>query len=137
GTTLVEHKRGALIPRLVVDIYCSPFEVLIDPVLKTMMLSQHYCMALADHVFNAGQVISVIDNKVEGIRKEFAELKVRSELEAIVAVKLRASEVQDLTEHLKVEPEEVSHRRESLELDLDNSRLFLADSQEQLKDVQA
>ncbi|RWW60044.1 hypothetical protein BHE74_00032987 [Ensete ventricosum] len=94
-------------------------------------------MALADCVFNAGQVISVIDNKVEVIRKEVAELKVRSELEAIAAVKLRASEVQDLTDHLKVEPEEVSHRRESLELDLDNSRLFLADSHEQLKDVQA
>ncbi|RRT51494.1 hypothetical protein B296_00051083 [Ensete ventricosum] len=40
-----------------------------------------------------------------------------------------------LTDHLKVELEEVSHRQESLELDLDNSHLFLADSQEQLKDV--
>ncbi|RWW60042.1 hypothetical protein BHE74_00032989 [Ensete ventricosum] len=72
GTALVEHKRGTLILRLAVDKYCSPFEVLIDRVLKTMMLA--------------------------------------------------------LTDHLKVELEEVSHRRESLELDLDNSRFFLADS---------
>ncbi|RWV77145.1 hypothetical protein GW17_00062074 [Ensete ventricosum] len=111
--------------------------VLIDRVLKTMMLSQHYCMALADRVFNASRVINVRDNKVEGLRMEVAELKVGSELEAVAAIKLRAFEVQALTDHLKVELEEVSHRRESLELDMDNSHLFLADSQEQLKDVLA
>ncbi|RZS13361.1 hypothetical protein BHM03_00044931 [Ensete ventricosum] len=78
-------------------------------------------MALADHVFNAGQVISVIDNKVEGLQMEVVELKVGSEPEVVAAVKLQAFEVQALTDHLKVELEEVSHRQESLELDLDNS----------------
>ncbi|RWV87730.1 hypothetical protein GW17_00050245 [Ensete ventricosum] len=79
-------------------------------------------MALADHVFNAGQVISVIDNKVEGLQMEVVELKVGSEPEVVAAVKLQAFEVQALTDHLKVELEEVSHRQESLELDLDNSQ---------------
>ncbi|RWW54327.1 hypothetical protein BHE74_00039089 [Ensete ventricosum] len=86
-------------------------EVLIDRALKTMVPSQHYYMALADHVHDAGRVIDIMDNKAEGLRKEI--------------------------EDLKVEHEEVTHRRESLELELNDSHLFLADSQEQLEDVRA
>ncbi|RZS04855.1 hypothetical protein BHM03_00035268 [Ensete ventricosum] len=74
-------------------------------------MAQHYYMALADHVHDAGRVIDIMDNKAEGLRKEI--------------------------EDLKVEHEEVTHRRESLELELNDSHLFLADSQEQLEDVRA
>ncbi|RRT60537.1 hypothetical protein B296_00032828 [Ensete ventricosum] len=60
---------------------------------------------------NAGWVIGVMDNKVKGLRKEMVELKAGSGSKAIAA--------------------------ESLELDLDNFHLLLANSQEQLKDVRA
>ncbi|RRT74367.1 hypothetical protein B296_00026964 [Ensete ventricosum] len=76
-------------------------------------------MALADHVHNAGWVIDIMDNKAEGLRKEIEDLKVGSKREVIV------------------EHEEVTHRRESLELELNDSHLFLVDSQEQLEDVRA
>ncbi|RRT79007.1 hypothetical protein B296_00026191 [Ensete ventricosum] len=94
-------------------------------------------MALADHVHDAGRVIDLIDNKAEGLRREIAELKVGSRPEAIVTVELRASEAQDLTNHLKTELKDANRRRESLEMELDNSRLLLTNSQEQLKDVWA
>ncbi|RWW15063.1 hypothetical protein BHE74_00018311 [Ensete ventricosum] len=78
-------------------------------------------MALADRVFDVDRVISVMDNKVEGLQKEVIELKVGLGLGAIATVKLQASEVQTLADHLKVKLEEATHCRESLELDLDNS----------------
>ncbi|RWV94205.1 hypothetical protein GW17_00043280 [Ensete ventricosum] len=40
-------------------------------------------MALVDHVHDISQVIGVMDNKVEGLRKEVVELKAGSGLEAI------------------------------------------------------
>ncbi|RWW57628.1 hypothetical protein BHE74_00035569 [Ensete ventricosum] len=40
--------------------------------------SQHYYMALADRVHNVSRVISVMDNKVEGLRKEIVDLKAGS-----------------------------------------------------------
>ncbi|RWW56946.1 hypothetical protein BHE74_00036297 [Ensete ventricosum] len=40
-------------------------------------------MALVDHVHDISQVIDVMDNKVEGLRKEVTELKAGSGLEAI------------------------------------------------------
>ncbi|RRT45249.1 hypothetical protein B296_00031009 [Ensete ventricosum] len=75
-----------------------------------------------------------MDNKTEGLWKEVAELKAESGSEAVATAKLQASEAQALVDHLKAELEEATHRRESLELDFDNSRLLLADSKEQLKD---
>ncbi|RWW16353.1 hypothetical protein BHE74_00013907 [Ensete ventricosum] len=50
--------------------------------------------------------------------------------EDIATIELRASEAQALADHLKVKLEEVARHREPLELDLDNSRLLLANSQE-------
>ncbi|RWW60221.1 hypothetical protein BHE74_00032809 [Ensete ventricosum] len=58
------------------------------PLLFTIRCSQHYCMVLADRMHNAGRVISVMDNKVEGFQKEITELKVGSRPEAIAATEL-------------------------------------------------
>ncbi|RRT66721.1 hypothetical protein B296_00012274 [Ensete ventricosum] len=93
-TTSVEYAQGVLIPRLVVDLYSSPSEVLVDRALKIMVL---------------GRVINIMDNKAEGLQKEITELKAGSGLEAIVATELRASKAQTLTDHLKTELEEVTH----------------------------
>ncbi|RZR91336.1 hypothetical protein BHM03_00019434 [Ensete ventricosum] len=105
--TSPEYAQWVLIPRLAVDLYSSPSEVLVDRALKTMV--QHYCMALADRVHDEGRVINVMDNKAEGLQKEIAKLKAGSGLEAIVATELRASKAQALTDHLKTELEEVTH----------------------------
>ncbi|RRT48069.1 hypothetical protein B296_00044486 [Ensete ventricosum] len=67
----------------------APLETRCDrPLLFTIRCSQHYCMVLADHMHNAGRVISVMDNKVEGFQKEITELKVGSRPEAIAAAEL-------------------------------------------------
>ncbi|RZR95206.1 hypothetical protein BHM03_00024020 [Ensete ventricosum] len=84
GATSAEYARGVLIPRLAADLYSSQSEVLIKQALKTMVLSQHYYIALADHVHDAGQVIRVMDNKVEGL-KEIKDLNVGSGPKAIIA----------------------------------------------------
>ncbi|RWW74542.1 hypothetical protein BHE74_00017516 [Ensete ventricosum] len=120
GMTSTEYAWGVLIPWLATELYSSPSEVLVDQALKTLVSSDR-----------------PIDNKAEGLQREIAELKVGSGPEAIVTVELRASKAQDLTNHLKTELKEANRRRESLEMELDNSRLLLTNSQEQLKDVWA
>ncbi|RWV84694.1 hypothetical protein GW17_00053569, partial [Ensete ventricosum] len=67
GATSAEYARGVLIPRLAADLYSSQSEVLIKQALKTMVL-----------------VISVMDNKVEGL-KEIKDLNVGSGPKAIIA----------------------------------------------------
>ncbi|RRT76816.1 hypothetical protein B296_00023483 [Ensete ventricosum] len=104
------YARGVLIPRVAADLYSSSSEVPIDWALKSMVLSQHYCMTLVDHVHDAGQVISVMDNKTEGLKKEITDLKVESRLEAIVVAEQRAFRAQALADHLKTELEEAGQR---------------------------
>ncbi|RWW59826.1 hypothetical protein BHE74_00033217 [Ensete ventricosum] len=43
----------------------------------------HYCMALTDRVHDAGWVISVMDNKSEGLKKEIVDLRVGLGPEAV------------------------------------------------------
>ncbi|RRT60576.1 hypothetical protein B296_00044851 [Ensete ventricosum] len=69
--------RGVLIPWLVANLYSLLSKVLIEWALNTMVLSQHYYIALAYHVHNASRVIDVMDNKIEGFKKEIKDLKVR------------------------------------------------------------
>ncbi|RWW46394.1 hypothetical protein BHE74_00047679, partial [Ensete ventricosum] len=95
-----DYARGVLIPRLAVDLYSSPSEVLIDWALKSVVLSQHYCMTLADRVHDAGQVISVMDNKTEGLKKEIT----------VAVAEQRAFRAQALADHLKTELEEAGQR---------------------------
>ncbi|RWW43172.1 hypothetical protein BHE74_00051193 [Ensete ventricosum] len=64
-------------------------------------------MALVDRIDDAGWVISIVDNKAKGLRKEIADLRVRSGLEAVAAAEQRASEAQALVDHLRVELKEV------------------------------
>ncbi|RWW05853.1 hypothetical protein GW17_00030854 [Ensete ventricosum] len=108
------------IPRLAADLYTMPSKVLIDRVAKTMVLvrlvssflcflfvcidtrplpsqSQHYHMALIDWAHDVGRVISAMDNKADGLRKEIQELKVGA-----------GSEAQSLADHYKIELEEAT-----------------------------
>ncbi|RWW89299.1 hypothetical protein BHE74_00001763 [Ensete ventricosum] len=84
--------------------------------------SQHYYMALVDRVHDVGWVISDMDSKVDGLRKEIQELKASSGSEAITAAEQWASEAQSLVEHYKTELEEVTCQQESLELELNDSQ---------------
>ncbi|RZR76962.1 hypothetical protein BHM03_00001888 [Ensete ventricosum] len=73
-------------------------------------------------VHDAGRVISAMDNKADGLHKEIQELKTSLGSDAVVAVEQWASEAQSLVEHYKTKLEEPTHRRESLELELSDSR---------------
>ncbi|RRT37696.1 hypothetical protein B296_00056770 [Ensete ventricosum] len=97
--------------------------------------TQHYCMALANHAHDVGQVISLMDNKAEGLKKEIIDLRAGSGPKAIAAAELKAAEAQTLVDDLKVELEEANRRRALLETKVDNYRVDLADSREQLKEV--
>ncbi|RWW32368.1 hypothetical protein GW17_00002975 [Ensete ventricosum] len=74
------------------------------------------------------QVISVMDNKVEGLKKENIDLRARSRPKTIAAVEQQASVAQDLADHMKVELEEEGRHRESLEIEIENYHLDLVDS---------
>ncbi|RRT60775.1 hypothetical protein B296_00028189 [Ensete ventricosum] len=84
--------------------------------------SQHYYMALVNRVHDVGWVISAMDSKVDGLRKEIQELKASSGSEAVTAAEQWASEAQSLVEHYKTELEEVTCQQESLELELNDSQ---------------
>ncbi|RRT75078.1 hypothetical protein B296_00029236 [Ensete ventricosum] len=70
-------------------------------------------MALADHVHDAGWVISIMDNKTEGLKKEISDLRVRSGPEAIAAAEQRAAEDQALIDHLKLPTEAIAEYKKS------------------------
>ncbi|RWV77084.1 hypothetical protein GW17_00062144 [Ensete ventricosum] len=137
GSISAKYARGVLLPTLAVDLYSSSSEVLMDRVPKSMVLTQHYCMALANHAHDAGQVISLMDNKAEGLKKEIVDLRAGSGPKAVAAIELKADEAQTLVDDLKVELEEASRRWALLETKVDNYRVDLADSREQLKEVRA
>ncbi|RRT76979.1 hypothetical protein B296_00029360 [Ensete ventricosum] len=110
GLALGEYARGVVFSVLATDLYTSPSEVLIDRALKSMVLTQHYCMALADRVHDVGWIISTMDNKIEGLKKEIVDLRAGLGPKAIVAAKQRAAEAQALVDDLKVELEEANRR---------------------------
>ncbi|RZR78289.1 hypothetical protein BHM03_00003584 [Ensete ventricosum] len=103
--------------------------------LKQGTKTQHYCMALADHVHDAGRVINLMDNKAEGLKKEIANLRAWSGSKVVAAADPKVVEAQALVDDLKVKLEEANRRRASLEIEVDNYRANLADLQEQLKEV--
>ncbi|RRT55482.1 hypothetical protein B296_00032324 [Ensete ventricosum] len=75
-------------------------------------------MALIDRVHDISQVIIILDNKSDILRKEVQKMKVGGDPNAVAAVEQQASEAQFLVDHLKIELEEQ-----------------LADSEDQLRDV--
>ncbi|RWW42209.1 hypothetical protein BHE74_00052260 [Ensete ventricosum] len=58
-------------------------------------------MALIDRVHDAGRVISVMDNKADGLYKEIQELKGISGYDAVATVEQLAFKAQSLVEHYK------------------------------------
>ncbi|RWW41149.1 hypothetical protein BHE74_00053379 [Ensete ventricosum] len=120
GSVSAKYARGVLLPMLAVDLYSSSSEVLMDRVPKSMVL-----------------VISLMDNKAKGLKKEIVDLRAGSGPKAVAAVELKADEAQTLVDDLKVELEEASRRWALLETKVDNYRVDLADSREQLKEVRA
>ncbi|RWV77142.1 hypothetical protein GW17_00062075 [Ensete ventricosum] len=58
-------------------------------------------MALIDRVHDVGRVISVIDNKADGLCKEIQEWKGISGYDAVVVVEQLAFKAQSLIEHYK------------------------------------
>ncbi|RZR83917.1 hypothetical protein BHM03_00010643 [Ensete ventricosum] len=56
-----------------------------DRATKSMVLNQHYYMALIDQVHDAGRVITSLDNKSDILRKEIQRLKGGSDPDAVVA----------------------------------------------------
>ncbi|RWW26780.1 hypothetical protein GW17_00008821 [Ensete ventricosum] len=67
-------------------------------------------MALADRVHDVGWIISTMDNKIEGLKKEIVDLRAGLGPKAIAAAKQRAAEAQALIDDLKVELEEANRR---------------------------
>ncbi|RWW87227.1 hypothetical protein BHE74_00003962 [Ensete ventricosum] len=146
------------IPQLATDLYTLPSKVLIDRVAKTMVLvrlvssflcflfvcidtrplpsqSQHYHMALIDWAHDVGRVISAMDNKADGLRKEIQEMKAGAGSNTVAATEQRAFEAQSLADHYKIELEEATRRWESLEMELSEAQGLLTDSQNQLNEA--
>ncbi|RWW17376.1 hypothetical protein GW17_00018694 [Ensete ventricosum] len=73
-------------------------------------------MALIDRVHGVVRIIGAMDNKADGLRKEIQELKASVGSNAVVVAEQRASEAQSLVDHYKIELEEATRRRESLEI---------------------
>ncbi|RWV90095.1 hypothetical protein GW17_00047727 [Ensete ventricosum] len=121
GAAWGEYARDVLIPHMAANLYSSPSELLVDR-------TQHYYMALADRVHDAGWVINVMDNKSDGLKKEIADLQAWSGPEVVVAVEQRALEAQALADHMKDELEEVDRRRALLEMERENYRLDLVNA---------
>ncbi|RWV96183.1 hypothetical protein BHE74_00015970 [Ensete ventricosum] len=67
-------------------------------------------MALIDQVHEISWVISVMDNKADGLRKEIQELKAGAGSDVVAATEQWASEAQSLVDHYKVELEEATCR---------------------------
>ncbi|RRT45609.1 hypothetical protein B296_00031250 [Ensete ventricosum] len=94
-------------------------------------------MALIDHVHNAGSVITVMDNKMDGLHKEIEELKVGVDLEAIAIDERRVADLLAKVERHKGEFEEATQQQEVMDKELNDSCILLGDVQRQLKDVRA
>ncbi|RWV90839.1 hypothetical protein GW17_00046919 [Ensete ventricosum] len=92
-------------------------------------------MAFIDRVHEAGRVISTMDNKADGLRKEIQELKVGAGSDAVTIAEQWASEAQSLTDHYRIDLEEAIRRRESLEMELSEAQELLTDSQNQLNEA--
>ncbi|RRT38818.1 hypothetical protein B296_00053996 [Ensete ventricosum] len=73
-------------------------------------------MALIDRVHGIVRIIGAMDNKADGLRKEIQELKASVGSNAVAAAEQRASEAQSLVDHYKIEMEEATRQRESLEI---------------------
>ncbi|RRT53405.1 hypothetical protein B296_00049877 [Ensete ventricosum] len=77
-------------------------------------------MALIDQVHDIGRVITAMDTKVDGLRKEIQELKAGVGPNAVVVAEQWASEAQSVADHYNVKLEEVTCQcyTETLKADL-------------------
>ncbi|RZR71711.1 hypothetical protein BHM03_00006749 [Ensete ventricosum] len=123
------------IPKLATDLYTLLFEVLMDRAAKTMVLNQHYYVALIDRVHDAGRVITSLDDKVNILGKDVQRLKESGDLDAVATVKKQASEAQSLLDRLRTESEEAIRQHESLEKELSEIWERLSVSQGQLSEA--
>ncbi|RWW53851.1 hypothetical protein BHE74_00039615 [Ensete ventricosum] len=74
-------------------------------------------------------------HSVDTLKAGLSDLRVRSGPEAIAAAEQRAAEDQALIDLLKVKLEEANRHWASLEVEVENYRVNLAESREQLKEV--
>ncbi|RWW54957.1 hypothetical protein BHE74_00038431 [Ensete ventricosum] len=116
GASSVEYEWGVLLPHLAFNMYASPSEVSIERAMKSLVL-----------------VISVMDNRMDGLHKEIEELKVGSRPEAIAMVEQHVVDFQAEANQLRVELEEATRQWEASEKELDESRFLLNDTQQELR----
>ncbi|RRT48672.1 hypothetical protein B296_00032588 [Ensete ventricosum] len=97
--SLTEYERGILLPHLASDLYAL-----------------------------SSEVISVMDNKMAGIRKKIEELKVGSEPEVIMAAEQCITDFQAKARQLSSELEEATRQQEASEMELNESCFLLGDA---------
>ncbi|RRT77486.1 hypothetical protein B296_00019186 [Ensete ventricosum] len=85
GASSVEYEWGVLLPHLVFNMYASPSEVPIERAMKSLVL-----------------VISVMDNRIDGLHREIEELKVGSGPEAIAVVEQHVVDFQAESQSYRV-----------------------------------
>ncbi|RWV94707.1 hypothetical protein BHE74_00020961 [Ensete ventricosum] len=98
--SLTEYERGILLPHLASDLYAL-----------------------------SSEVISMMDNKMVGIRKKIEELKVGSKPEVIMAAKQCITDFQAKARQLSSELEEATRQQEASEMELNESCFLLGDAQ--------
>ncbi|RWW71577.1 hypothetical protein BHE74_00020660 [Ensete ventricosum] len=135
GEASTTYIRGVLLPRLALDLYTLPSEVLMDGAAKAMVLNQHYQAALFDRVHDAGHVITSLDGKMSLLRQELQDLKEGGNPDAVAAAEVRAAEAQSVAERLRIELDEANSRQASAEAELEKSRSESASLERQLVDL--
>ncbi|RRT62486.1 hypothetical protein B296_00019117 [Ensete ventricosum] len=107
GAASGEYAQGVLTLRLAANLYSSPFKLLVNRALKSMVLVS--ILPNSGH-FPTFQVpwwvISIMDDKSEGLKREIADLRAESGPKAVATTEQQASEARILVNHLKAELEE-------------------------------
>ncbi|RWW24009.1 hypothetical protein GW17_00011718 [Ensete ventricosum] len=120
-----EFGRGVLHANLAKELYTLPFE------------GHHYQMALLDRVHDADRLVTIMGNRASHMEEEIKKLKSEGDLEQLAIAQQLVVELQADNAKMMSELGEATQRVERADMELNEVRADLADSQHQLKEQKA
>ncbi|XP_065033859.1 uncharacterized protein LOC135666279 [Musa acuminata AAA Group] len=118
GETAAAFVRGGLHPDLAREMYTLPSDVLFGKSVKSLLWGQHYAMALADRVRDAGRALGILCDRNAELRKQLEEVRAGAAPEVVAAAEQRSSELEEEAMHLRAEARAADKRALALEAEV-------------------
>uniref|UniRef100_A0A804HN11 Uncharacterized protein n=1 Tax=Musa acuminata subsp. malaccensis TaxID=214687 RepID=A0A804HN11_MUSAM len=135
GETAAAFVRGGLHPDLAREMYTLSSDVLLGKSVKSLLWGQHYAMALADRVRDAGRALGILCERNAELRKQLEEVRAGVASEAVAAAEQRSSELEAEATRLRAEAGAAGERVSSLEAEVLRLRSEAKASEEEKSDL--